>query len=153
MLDVIKRGVIYDIARWVVRVFKRNEDNVRDLSHACAWGHCVTVHADKSVQQLCMRKRVRGRCTVYTFLIGHITSSFPFESDHSSDLPDKIPSSGIGAVCHLRKEQYQHFAFSTLFCVRGSGSVYPPPSCRFCGSGHGFPEVSNLRAPGTEEKR
>ena len=36
-----------DIARWGVSVSERNADNVlRDLSHASAWGQCVTVHSD-----------------------------------------------------------------------------------------------------------
>ena len=31
-------------------------------------------------------------------------------------MPDKIPSSGIGAACPFHEEQCQHFAFSILFC-------------------------------------
>ena len=33
------------------------------------------------------------------------------------DLPDRVPSSGVGAVCQFHKEQCQHFAFSILFCL------------------------------------
>ena len=53
----------------------------------------------------------------FSFLIRHIASSFPFESDQSIDLPDQVPSSGIGAACQFQKEQYQHFAFHILFCL------------------------------------
>ena len=35
-------------------VFGRNADNVlRDLSHAGAWGQCVTVHSDNKQKQVC----------------------------------------------------------------------------------------------------
>ena len=32
------------------------------------------------------------------------------------DLPDKVPSSGLEAAFLFHKEQFQHFAFSMLFC-------------------------------------
>ena len=50
----------------------------------------------------------------FSFLLLHIAGSFPFVSDQSIDLPDEVPSSGIGAACQFHKEQYQHFAFSIL---------------------------------------
>ena len=65
-------------------------------------------------------------CTIFlkscfSSLVRHIASSFPFESDQSIDLPDKVPSSGIGAACQFHKEPSQHFAFSILFCQIQTG--------------------------------
>ena len=37
-------------------------------------------------------------------------------SNVTIDLHDRVPSSGIGTACQYHKEQYQHFAFSILFC-------------------------------------
>ena len=55
---VIKCGKVYDIARWGVSVFGPNADNVLcDLSHAGAWGHCVTVHYDNKTAT-----RLRNNC-------------------------------------------------------------------------------------------
>ena len=54
MLGVIRRGVMYDIARRGVSVFGRNADDVlRDLSHPSAWGHCATVHYGNKKKQVC----------------------------------------------------------------------------------------------------
>ena len=45
-------------------VFGRNADNVlRDLSHAGAWGQCVTVHHDNKTAT---RDVVRGWSAVYS---------------------------------------------------------------------------------------
>ena len=41
---------------------------------------------------------------------------FSFAPDQTIDLADGVPSSGIGAACQFHKEQYQYFAFPTLFC-------------------------------------
>ena len=52
--------------------FGRNEDTVlRDLSHAGAWGQCVTVHYDNKTatrqrNKCASEKVVRRRCAVYT---------------------------------------------------------------------------------------
>ena len=52
----------------------------------------------------------------FSSVVGHMASSFSFGSDQSIDSPDRVPSSGIGSACQYHKEQYQHFAFSILFC-------------------------------------
>ena len=46
----------------------------------------------------------------------HVASSSPFGSDRSIDLPDKVPSSGIGAASQFQKERCQHCPFKRLFC-------------------------------------
>ena len=55
---VIKCGKVYDIARRGACVSGRNADNVlRDLSHAGAWGQCVTVQHDNKTAT-----RLRNNC-------------------------------------------------------------------------------------------
>ena len=44
------------------------------------------------------------------------SSSSSYEPDKTIDLPERIPSSGIGPAYQFQKEQYQHFAFPILFC-------------------------------------
>ena len=52
----------------------------------------------------------------FSFLILHLASSSPFEPYQTIDLPNRVPSSGIGAACQFHGEQYQNFAFPILLC-------------------------------------
>ena len=61
---VFKCGKVYNIARWGVKVFGRNVNNVlRDFNLSSEWGQCVTGHSAKRLRTNCA---LHGTCSVHT---------------------------------------------------------------------------------------